>query len=63
MSKITVVYDTRTNKIIPFVYADNGEIILLSDLINEKFFRVKMVESSLVDWDGGYIYDKIEEES
>lgn len=55
--KIVVVYNKKDNVLIPFKYADNGEIIVLStkytDLDN---MFVKVVDSYQIDLERGRLY-------
>jgi hypothetical protein len=61
MTKIVVVYDERNNKLIPFNYLDNGEIVITSSGADVNHIRVKQVEANCVDWEGGYVYGKEED--
>lgn len=58
MTKITVVIDKSTNKIVPFEYLDNGEIRIISiKPIDEDLLIVKTVDSCRIDWDTNTILD------
>lgn len=52
MTKITVVVDKKTGRLIPFAYADNGEIIIAStEHFDEGDLIVTTVDSFRIDWE------------
>jgi hypothetical protein len=53
MTKITILLDKSTNKIIPFVYGDYGEIIVTSvdPNVKDENLIVSLVDAAYVDWE------------
>jgi len=52
MTKITVVISKSTGRLIPFGYADNGEIIIAStEHFDEDDLIVTTVDAFCIDWE------------
>lgn len=56
--KVTVVYDTKTKKIIPFKYGDMGEVIITITGYHLDNLIVSRVEATRLDLFNGYILEE-----
>jgi hypothetical protein len=59
LTKITVVVENGTKKIVPFEYGVFGEIIITSTRsdISEENTHVVLVDSKCINWEDGTILD------
>lgn len=59
MTKITVLMNKYTKKLIPFTYGIYGEIIVeTTEEIDEDDLIVSLIDADYIDWDNNIILDE-----